>query len=101
MYACRNNHTSGTIQSEPSQLTLLNTGVQLGDLYSQTVYAVLEGIGAPIKSVGLIEKFPKNIFCMLTCKKGRRDFLCVILLLCISELSTITFHALSCICLYM
>lgn len=69
------NHASQTIQSETSHLTLLNTGIQLRDLNGQTVNAVLEGIGTPIKGVGLIEKLSKNIFCMLTCKKSQRDFL--------------------------
>lgn len=63
------------IWSETSQQTLLHTGVQLGDLNGQTVNAVLEGIGTPIKGVGLIEKLSKNIFCMFTCKKNQREFL--------------------------
>lgn len=49
------------------KLTLLHTGVQLGDLDGQAVDTVLERIGTPIKGVGLIKELPENIFSMFTC----------------------------------
>lgn len=48
------------------ELTLLHTGVQLRDLDGQAVDTVLKRVCAHIKSVGLIKKLPKNIFCMFT-----------------------------------
>lgn len=54
-----------------SELTLLNAGVQLGDLDGQVVDSVLERIGAPVKGVGLIKKLPKDIFCMFTCNQSK------------------------------
>ena len=52
-----------------ASLTLLHTGVQLGDLVGQAVDTVLETVCTHIKGVGFIKKFSKNIFCMFTCKK--------------------------------
>lgn len=52
-------------------LTLLHTGVQLGNLVGQTVDAVLETVGTHIKGIGFIKKFPKYIFCMFTCKNPK------------------------------
>ena len=48
--------------------TLLHAGVQLCDLDGQAVDTVLQGVGTSVKGVGLVEKLPKNIFCMFTCK---------------------------------
>ena len=48
------------------QLTLLHSGIQLGDLDSQAVYAVLEGVGPRVERVGFIKQLPKNILCMFT-----------------------------------
>ena len=55
-----------------SELTFLHAGVQLCDLDGQAVYAVLERVGAHIKSVGLVEKLAKNIFCLCTCNQSRK-----------------------------
>lgn len=58
-------------QRTSCELTLLHAGVQLGDLEGQAVDTVLEGVGAPVKGVGLVKKLPKNIFCMFTCSQSK------------------------------
>lgn len=54
------------------KLTLLHTGVQLGDLDGQAVDTVLERIGPPIKGVGLIKELPEHIFSMFTCNTEQK-----------------------------
>jgi len=66
---CRT-HDSPTTTMRARGLTFLHAGVQLGDLDGQALDAVLEGVGAPVKGVGLVKKIPEDILCMFTCTGG-------------------------------
>lgn len=60
------------VESKANVRTLLYAGVQLGDLDSQAVDTVLEGVRTNVKGVGLIKKFPEDIFGMFTCNQSKK-----------------------------
>ena len=55
---------SGPLGPPTPRPTLLHAGVQLGDLDSQAVDAVLQGVGAHIEGVGLVEQLSEHVLCM-------------------------------------